>query len=91
MALAAWPWPWHAQVGLPEPPQLWPKPVSTSVTRTSSPKKPCHDDDLCLPMDHQQVPRVSVSRVSRLSSGSGCLVMVGASAGGAALAAAAME
>ena len=91
MGLAAWPWPVLAQVGLPEPLQLWTKPVCTSVTRTGTPKKPCYDDDLCLPVDHQQVPWVSVPRVSRLSNGSGCLAMAGASAGGAARAAAAMD
>ena len=54
MALGAWPRPGLSQVKLAQPLKLWNKPVCTSVTRTSSAKKPCHDDDLCLPVDHQQ-------------------------------------
>ena len=91
MALAAWPRPVLSRVKLAQPLKLWNKPVCTSVTRTGSPKKPCYDDDLCLSVHHQQVPRVSVSRMSRLSNGSDCLAMARASVGGAALAATTME
>ena len=90
MALAAWPWPGLLQMGLPYPLQLWAKPVCTSVNRSGGPKKPCHDDDLCLPVDHQQVPWMRVPCVCMLSNGSGCLAMASAISDGAALAAAAM-
>ena len=65
--------------------------MCTSVTRTGSPKKLCYDDDVCLPVQYQQVPLVSVPRVCRLSNGSDCLDMARASVGGAALAAAALQ